>query len=112
MAIPSDKMLQVLTNLTQNPLNTVFIISGRDKEFLDLHFAQIHNLGLCAEHGCFIKLPKSFEWIENVRKDNLNWWPVASSIFEHYTNRTPGSFVEVKQASLSWHYRQSNPFLG
>jgi trehalose 6-phosphate synthase/phosphatase len=33
-------------------------------------------------------------------------------IFRHYSDMTPGSFVEVKAASVVWHYRMSDPEFG
>jgi trehalose 6-phosphate synthase/phosphatase len=33
-------------------------------------------------------------------------------IFEHFVDRTPGSFVEAKKYALVWHYRMAEPEFG
>ena len=33
-------------------------------------------------------------------------------IFESFTERTPGSFLEIKDSCLSWHYRDADPDFG
>ena len=32
-------------------------------------------------------------------------------IFESFTNRTPGTFIEIKKSSIAWHYRITDPEL-
>ena len=60
-------------------------------------------LGLVAEHGAWIK-ERSKEWetiepLENDRKTEI------LPVLEVYVDRTPGSFIEEKEFSLVWHYR-------
>lgn len=33
-------------------------------------------------------------------------------ILESFTERTPGSFLEMKDSCLSWHYRDADPDFG
>eukprot|EP01112_Ceratiomyxa_fruticulosa_P009807 TRINITY_DN2573_c0_g3_i3.p1 TRINITY_DN2573_c0_g3~~TRINITY_DN2573_c0_g3_i3.p1 ORF type:complete len:258 (+),score=60.66 TRINITY_DN2573_c0_g3_i3:286-1059(+) len=39
----------------------------------------------------------------------MSWMEVVLPFLEHYTERTPGSFIEKKQASIVWHYRVCDP---
>ena len=41
-----------------------------------------------------------------------DWKDEFRPIFESYVDRTPGSFVEEKDYSLVWHYRDADPDLG
>jgi len=43
---------------------------------------------------------------------DLSWKKDVMEIFSYYTERTPGSSIEEKQASVTWHYRQADPIFG
>jgi trehalose 6-phosphate synthase/phosphatase len=41
------------------------------------------------------------------------WRAKIREVFGYYTERTPGSFIEEKQAAIVWHYRAAeNPNYG
>jgi trehalose-phosphatase len=42
----------------------------------------------------------------------MSWKNEVSEIFNYYTERTQGSFVEHKRASVTWHYRLADPEYG
>ena len=50
-----------------------------------------------------------WEISENVKKD---WMPQIRPILETFVDRTPGTFIEEKNYSLAWHYRNADPALG
>lgn len=113
-ATPSQRMLDGMKKLTENPNNKVWIISGRDQKFLTEWVGDIPNLGLSAEHGCFMRHPNSppDEWVNLAEESNLDWKKDVVNVFTYFTERTPGSFIEHKRASLTWHYRMSDPDYG
>ena len=45
-AVPSTEMLASLSCLVKNPSNIVYIVSGRDQAFLELHLGYLSGLGL------------------------------------------------------------------
>jgi trehalose 6-phosphate synthase/phosphatase len=47
--------------------------------------------------------------IEHIQKD---WLEIIRPILQFYVDRTPRSFVETKNYSLVWHYRDTDPDLG
>jgi len=95
-AVPSIEMLAALRTLTYDPNNIIFIISGRDQAFLDKHLGHIRNLGMSAEHGFLIKYPGGV-WINSESETDLSWKKDVEDIFNFYTERTQGSFVEQKK---------------
>ena len=111
-AIPSDRVLRTLKKLAADPDNKVWIISGRDEKFLDEWMGHITELGLSAEHGCFMRKPRSEEWINNTESMDMNWQKEVMEIFSHFTERTQGSWIERKRVALTWHYRNADPDLG
>lgn len=111
-AIPSDRVLRTLKSLSADPRNAVWIISGRDQAFLDEWMGHIPELGLSAEHGCFIRQPRSDDWENLAEQTNMGWQKEVIEVFQHYTERTQGSFIERKRVALTWHYRRADPEYG
>jgi trehalose 6-phosphate synthase/phosphatase len=96
------KTLELVSQIASGKNNTVVIISGRDKEFLEKQFHDI-NVTLVAEHGYFIKYPKK-SW-QTSHTPVLNWKESILLILNEYVSRCNGSFLEEKTGSIAWHYR-------
>ncbi len=111
-ARPSQATLDSLRGLVQNLKNKVFVISGRDQATLEAWLGEIDGLGMSAEHGCFLKMPGSTEWTDLIADHNEDWKASVTQVFEYFTERTSGSFIEHKRASITWHYRQCDPDFG
>ena len=101
-ALPGRDLIHILEELSSNDQNTIVIISGRDRKFLDNVFGNM-NITLVAEHGFFIRRPE-MSWRAELLIEN-HWktraWEVLSRFCELFT----GSFVEEKETALAWHYR-------
>ncbi|KAJ3306675.1 threalose-6-phosphate phosphatase [Kappamyces sp. JEL0829] len=110
-AVPPPEMLRALEKLVEDPNNVVFVISGRDQDCLDNWLGHISGLGLSAEHGSFIKYPRG-KWINLAAEIDMTWKQEVAEIFDYYTERTQGSFVEHKRCSITWHYRLADPEYG
>ncbi|KAJ2395100.1 hypothetical protein GGI23_004430 [Coemansia sp. RSA 2559] len=104
-------MLAALQRLCADSRNFVCVISGRDRQFLDLHLGAIKGLALSGEHGSFIRYP-SGEWISLLDQVDMGWKDEVLSIFEFFTERTAGSTIEAKETSITWHFRNADPEYG
>ncbi|KAG2183739.1 hypothetical protein INT43_006750 [Umbelopsis isabellina] len=111
-AVPSKEMIEYLTALCADPKNVVWVVSGRDQAALDEWLGGIPNLGLSAEHGCFMKAPETNKWINLTEEIDMSWKNDVIEIFTYYTERTQGSFIEHKRCALTWHYRMADPEYG
>ncbi|RCH98250.1 hypothetical protein CU098_006435 [Rhizopus stolonifer] len=98
------RVLDMLTKLASDPKNAVYVISGRTKINVDTDLGSVSNLGLSAENGFYIK-PKGGDWQEIYDGVDFSWKPTVKDIFQYYTERTPGAYVESKDTSIVWHYR-------
>ena len=107
-AKPDDELLKLLTSLANDVKNEIVIISGRDRATLDKWFGDL-NIGLVAEHGAWIK-ERGKEW-KTIGPLKNDWKKEILPVLELYTDRTPGSFIEEKDFSLVWHYRNCDPEL-
>jgi len=101
-------LINTLTKLTDDPNNTVVIVSGRSAPDLDDRFAGL-KLNLVAEHGAMTKLSAHKRWqtLDNAESD---WKRRIMPILDKYAGLTPQARVEEKPHSLVWHYRQSPPY--
>ncbi|AEO60371.1 glycosyltransferase family 20 protein [Thermothelomyces thermophilus ATCC 42464] len=111
-AIPSERVITSLKALAADPRNAVWIISGRDQEFLTQHLGHIKELGFSAEHGSFMRQPGATEWENLADKFDMGWQKEVLAVFQKYTDRVPGSFIEQKRCALTWHYRLADPEQG
>lgn len=110
-AIPSSRLLKIVDALTADPKNQFWIISGRDQAFLEKWWGS-KNVGLSAEHGCFMRDVGGKEWFNLAATFDMSWQKVVDDVFKLYTEKTPGSNIERKKVALTWHYRRSDPDLG
>lgn len=101
---PDKELLDLLKKLSNNPKNKIVILSGRQKYDLEQNFANI-NVGLIAEHGALIK--RNGEW-ENIEPLDTDWMTKILPIIEFYVDRTPRSFIQQKEFSIVWNYKNVN----
>ncbi|KAI9747476.1 MAG: threalose-6-phosphate phosphatase, partial [Lichina confinis] len=111
-AVPSETVKRTLQRLASDPCNTVWIISGRDQDFLEQYLGSIPELGFSAEHGSFIREPTSTRWTNLAEDSDMGWQNEVVDVFEDYTRRTQGSFIERKRIAVTWHYRGADPEVG
>lgn len=83
--------------------NTVVIISGRNRYFLEQVFSNL-SVHLVAEHGAWVRKSDNAEWVLHEAYED-NWKDNIRPILNLYTERCPGAFMEEKETSLAWHYR-------
>ncbi|SNX85000.1 related to trehalose-6-phosphate phosphatase [Melanopsichium pennsylvanicum] len=112
MALPSERLLKALEVLSKDPQNVIYIISGRDATFLGKHLGQFNGIGFSAEHGGFVKSPGSSTYHNLTETLDMTWMKDIRSVFEYYTERTTGSFIEQKKSAITWHYRGADPDFG
>lgn len=107
-AVPPESLLDTLRRLCIPPENHVVLISGRDKTTLQGWFGNL-PMHLVAEHGIWIRERKK-NW--TLVKPLLNDWKERLiPLLEVYCDRVPGSLVEEKEFSVTWHYRGADPEL-
>ena len=105
MALPDQNLIEILNNLSNNAETELILISGRDRKTIQNWFGSI-NLNLIAEHGIWLKeINKDWELLKPLTN---NWIPEIKTVMELYVDRLPGSFIEEKEYSVVWHYRNAN----
>jgi len=115
---PPQAVCQSLEKLCADPQNTVFVVSGDNKENVEKAIGNIPGLGLAASNGsCFspplmngdstrtwFALDLGVDW-DSVKK-------VAIPLMSKFTARTNGSFIKLAHSSLGWSYYSCDPEFG
>jgi trehalose 6-phosphate synthase/phosphatase len=105
LAKPSKEVLNIIKELSENDRNEIVLISGRDRHTINNWFGSF-NINLVAEHGVWIK-DRNDGW-KLIQPLKSEWKGRIRPILERYVDRLPGSFVEEKEFSLAWHYRNTD----
>ena len=106
LAMPSQRLLDLLSRLAADAKNTIAVCSGRDKYTLDRWLGGL-PIFLSAEHGAFCR----DGGIWNQWGESAVWDDEILQIFQNTVERTPHSRLERKNTALVWHYRQVDPWL-
>ncbi len=109
---PPPELAALLGELSANSRNRVVVISGRPRSDLSRWFSHVPDLVLVAENGAIMRPPGSADWRPMRTISSRDWMDRVRPVLEHFVLRTPGSFIEEKEYSLVWHYRQSPPEFG
>ena len=101
-AMPGKELIKTIKRLSHFDNTSLIIISGRDRRTLEKWFGRL-PVSLIAEHGLFIK-EQAGHWrlLRPIRK---NWKKKIIPILHLYVGKLPGSFIEEKEYSLVFHYR-------
>jgi hypothetical protein len=51
-------------------------------------------------------------WLALVDHVDDSWRDTIRPLFQHYTERTLGSFIEEKEVNITWHYKNADPEFG
>lgn len=130
---PSRRMIDALANLTNDPRNTVFVVSGVSKSDLAASLGHIRGLGLVSDNGAFYSWARSID-IDNIddttMQDDSNpttarswhehrftfdWGPireVVDPILKVYCTRTNGSVLRHAEQRIAWNFRSTDPEWG
>ncbi|KAJ3017886.1 hypothetical protein HKX48_003301 [Thoreauomyces humboldtii] len=109
--IPTTHVVDVVRKLASDRRNIVYIMSGRCKSEME-DFIGLPNVGLCAENGCYLKYANRNAWETMLPDHDLSWRKQVMEIFEYYTDRTPGSYIEQKEIGMVWHYGHADMNFG
>ncbi|MHB1416587.1 MAG: bifunctional alpha,alpha-trehalose-phosphate synthase (UDP-forming)/trehalose-phosphatase, partial [Chloroflexota bacterium] len=105
---PPEEVKSALSLLSADERNDVVVISGRDRETMTKWFGDL-NIGMVAEHGVWVK-QKNHDW-ETTKPLSNEWKTAILPVLEMHVDRLPGSFVEEKEYSVVWNYRNADPEL-
>lgn len=107
-AIPSEQLLKLLEKLNNKPSTRVIIVSGRSRSSIDKLF---HNssLEMIAEHGAKFKHNNHWNLLVPI---NDKWKENILPVLNDFSHKFKNIFVEEKETTLAWHYRNCEEEIG
>jgi trehalose 6-phosphate synthase/phosphatase len=106
LAQPDAELMELLSTLGNDPANDTVIISGRSRRDLESWFGHL-PISLVAEHGVWLRNRNS-DW-RMLKTITTEWKERVRPILQLYVDRLPGAFLEDKEYSFAWHFRQADP---
>jgi len=103
LAVPDRELLDLLERLATSRGIEVDIVSGRPRDSLARWFGHL-PIGLWAEHGFWRRRAPGEDWDASVPLP-AGWMDRVRPILEQFVDSTPGAHLELKTASMAWHYR-------
>lgn len=103
LAPPDPELLELLEQLTRRPDTDVHVVSGRPRADLERWLGAL-KIGLHTEHGVFSRLHGAWQRRARIPGDLRSR---VQATLEQVVRNTPGSLIEVKAASLAFHYRMA-----
>lgn len=104
---PNEALIDVLNTLTSDHSNTVYLVSGRDSNTLEQWLGEL-DINLVSEHGAKTKAAKG-SWTNDLLTDtDPKWKQVITGVMNNYVRRCAKTFVEEKEFSVVWHYRNAD----
>ncbi len=101
-------LTDILRDLINKPQTKVFIISGRGYQDIDKLLGHL-PINIISDHGSMIK--EGNQW-KNMITDNNLWKKYVIPLFIQTSSDCPNSFVEEKEFSIAWHYRNADSQTG
>ncbi|KAF0698019.1 Aste57867_11350 [Aphanomyces stellatus] len=109
----SPELLTALSKLCNDPRNTVFVLSGKDRQDLERTLGSVRGLGLAAEHGYLYRWGDTDDgWLCTKENFDDSWKDITHAVMDIYTQRTHGTYIELKGSALLWQYRDADPEFG
>lgn len=102
-ATPGKDLIELLKKLNNNK-NEVWLVSGRSYQWFDEWFEDLH-INIIAEHGACIKF-EGKGWMKELIL-TTNWKVDVQGIIELHVRNCQNSFIEEKEYSIVWHYRNA-----
>lgn len=107
---PPEAVVSMLQDLCADARNRIYLLSGRGSEDLNKFVSRIPRIGLVAENGCAVMYAgepregEDKEWTSLVAGTNMSWRGPVKEILSYFTERTPGSWLEDRGASILWRF--------
>jgi trehalose 6-phosphate synthase/phosphatase len=105
LAAPDRQLLSLLRRVALAPNTVVHVITGRSQESIEPWLGGL-PIWLHVEHGLRSRKADG-TWLSSTHQRSEDF-ERAAGIMHAWAHRTRGTFVELKSASIAFHYRRAN----
>lgn len=108
----SPDMAHCIKTLTEDDKTTYLCLTSRSRTLCE--FIMGHTRAwLAAENGYFLKTGADSPWQVMHANMDLSWKAGSvMSVFDYYTSRTPGSYIQNLETHMSWNYSRCDKAFG
>eukprot|EP00164_Ancoracysta_twista_P004316 GFYU01005814.1.p1 GENE.GFYU01005814.1~~GFYU01005814.1.p1 ORF type:complete len:879 (+),score=180.95 GFYU01005814.1:202-2838(+) len=104
---PPEAALTIIRTLAKDPKNTIIIFTERGASTVAKWVGDI-PVYLTASNMTAYRTP-SLEWEPALDLEFPPWVHDVLPIMQYFEERTPGTFIEMDEAMVAWHYRNALP---
>ncbi|VEU21012.1 DEKNAAC102009 [Brettanomyces naardenensis] len=98
----------ILNNLTADPSNAVYLLSHSTRSDMGMRCRSFSDVGLLAENGGYVRLCDESDFIPLVKAKELEWMAAVVETMRSWSERIPGSYVEVESCMVRFHTEGSH----
>lgn len=106
---PDPELLDLLGGLSGRSGISVHVLSALEHDTLDSWFDDTPVV-IWGNHGLWSRERDGHRW-KRTRWTSMAWKDDVRMLFDQFTARTPGAFVEERSAALVWHFGRADPLL-
>ena len=106
---PDPELLDLLRGLSSRSGVGLHVLSAFDHGTLDAWFNETPVV-IWGNHGLWARERDGHRWTRT-RWTSMAWKDDVRMLFEQFTARTPGAFVEERSSALIWHFGRAEPLL-
>lgn len=110
---PTQEALEALDAISENPENIVFVVSSESKSLMHQWYnLRTPHLGLAAENGFFwrwtSKDKTASDWSTLIEVADFEWINQVRLIMNRYVDKTEGSYIEEKESTIIWNFKNTD----
>lgn len=110
--LPSKRLINVLKGLSIDENNLIFVITKQEISKIAEWFKDVPSIGIAGECGFYYRYPNETTIEREVPNLDMSWKEAVRKVLKGFTERTEGSFIDEKDSSIAWVYKNCDSYFG
>lgn len=109
---PLPRLINLLKGLSIDEKNLIFVISTQEIGKMIEWFKEVPLIGLAGECGFYYRYPNETTIEREIPNLDMTWKEAVRRILKGFTEQTEGSYINEKDSSISWVYKNCDSYFG